>query len=54
MPLSPMTAFQLGDNISDQSAKQLLGNLRKTKLTPDAIARTIANVVEQPDYVDSQ
>jgi NADP-dependent 3-hydroxy acid dehydrogenase YdfG len=42
---------ELGDDISDQSAKQLL-YLRKTALTPDAIARAIAYALEQPDDVD--
>jgi NADP-dependent 3-hydroxy acid dehydrogenase YdfG len=51
--ISPgVVATELGDDISDQSAKQLLGNLRKTALTPDAIARAIAYAVEQPDDVD--
>jgi NADP-dependent 3-hydroxy acid dehydrogenase YdfG len=51
--ISPgVVATELGDDISDQSAKQLLGALRKTALTPDAIARAIAYAVEQPDDVD--
>jgi NADP-dependent 3-hydroxy acid dehydrogenase YdfG len=51
--ISPgVVATELGDDISDQSAKQLLGDLRKTALTPDAIARAIAYAVEQPDDVD--
>ena len=41
--ISPgVVATELGDDISDQSAKHLLGNLRKTALTPDAIARIVA------------
>ena len=51
--ISPgVVATELGDDISDQSAKQLLGDLRKTALTPNAIARAIAYAVEQPDDVD--
>jgi NADP-dependent 3-hydroxy acid dehydrogenase YdfG len=51
--ISPgVVATELGDDISDQSAKQLLGDLLKTALTPDAIARAIAYAVEQPDDVD--
>ena len=51
--ISPgVVATELGDDISDQSVKQLLGDLRKTALTPDAIARAIAYAVEQPDDVD--
>jgi NADP-dependent 3-hydroxy acid dehydrogenase YdfG len=51
--ISPgVVATELGDDISDQPAKQLLGDLRKTALTPDAIARAIAYAVEQPDDVD--
>jgi NADP-dependent 3-hydroxy acid dehydrogenase YdfG len=51
--ISPgVVATELGDDISDKSAKQLLGDLRKTALTPDAIARAIAYAVEQPDDVD--
>jgi len=51
--ISPgVVVTELGDDISDQSAKQLLGDLRKTALTPDAIARAIAYALEQPDDVD--
>jgi NADP-dependent 3-hydroxy acid dehydrogenase YdfG len=51
--ISPgVVATELGDDISDQSAKQLLGDLRKAALTPDAIARAIVYAVEQPDEVD--
>jgi len=51
--ISPgVVVTELGDDISDQSAKQQLGDLRKTALTPDAIARAIAYAVEQPDDVD--
>jgi NADP-dependent 3-hydroxy acid dehydrogenase YdfG len=51
--ISPgVVATELGDDISDKSAKQLLGDLRKPALTPDAIARAIAYAVEQPDDVD--
>ncbi len=51
--ISPgVVATELGDDISDASAKDLLKGLRKTALTPDAIARAIAYAVEQPDDVD--
>jgi NADP-dependent 3-hydroxy acid dehydrogenase YdfG len=51
--ISPgVTATELGNDISDQAAKDYLVELRKTALTPDAIARAIAYAVEQPDEVD--
>jgi NADP-dependent 3-hydroxy acid dehydrogenase YdfG len=51
--ISPgVVATELGDDISDASAKDLLKGLRNTALTPDAIARAIAYAVEQPDDVD--
>ena len=43
---------ELGNDISDATAKQALGEFRKVSLTPDAIARAIAYAVEQPDDVD--
>ena len=51
--ISPgVVATELGDDISDAGAKDLLKDLRKAALTPDAIARAIAYAVEQPDDVD--
>jgi NADP-dependent 3-hydroxy acid dehydrogenase YdfG len=51
--ISPgVVATELGNDISDASAKGLLADLRKKSLTPDAIARAIAYAVEQPDEVD--
>jgi NADP-dependent 3-hydroxy acid dehydrogenase YdfG len=51
--ISPgVTATELGNDISNQAAKDYLVELRKTALTPDAIARAIAYAVEQPDEVD--
>jgi NADP-dependent 3-hydroxy acid dehydrogenase YdfG len=51
--ISPgVVATELGNDISDASAKDLLADLRKKALTPDAIARAIAYAVEQPDEVD--
>lgn len=51
--ISPgVVATELGGDISDDGAKQMLGELRKASLTPDAIARAIAYAVEQPEDVD--
>jgi NADP-dependent 3-hydroxy acid dehydrogenase YdfG len=51
--ISPgVVATELGDEISDPNVKEFLVGLRKTSLTPDAIARAIAYAVEQPDDVD--
>ena len=51
--ISPgVVATELGDEISDANTKEFLVGLRKTALTPDAIARAIAYAVEQPDDVD--
>ena len=51
--ISPgVVATELGNDISDVNAKGYLAELRKTALTPDAIARAIAYAVEQPDDVD--
>ena len=47
-----VVATELGNDISDAAAKGYLAELRKTALTPDAIARAIAYAVEQPDDVD--
>jgi NADP-dependent 3-hydroxy acid dehydrogenase YdfG len=51
--ISPgVVATELGDEISDANTKEFLVGLRKTALTPNAIARAIAYAVEQPDDVD--
>jgi NADP-dependent 3-hydroxy acid dehydrogenase YdfG len=51
--ISPgVVATELGNDISDASAKDMLTGFRKAALTPDAIARAIAYAVEQPDDVD--
>lgn len=51
--ISPgVVATELGHDISDDATKDYLVELRKTSLTPDAIARAIAYAVEQPDDVD--
>jgi NADP-dependent 3-hydroxy acid dehydrogenase YdfG len=46
-----VVATELGNDISDATAKSFLADLRKTALTPDAIARAIGYAVEQPDDV---
>ncbi len=51
--ISPgVVATELGHDITDASTQELLADLRKKALTPDAIARAIAYAVEQPDDVD--
>jgi NADP-dependent 3-hydroxy acid dehydrogenase YdfG len=51
--ISPgVVATELGDDISDATARNYLKELRKKALTPDAITRAIAYAVEQPDEVD--
>jgi NADP-dependent 3-hydroxy acid dehydrogenase YdfG len=51
--ISPgVVATELGDDISDATARDYVKELRKKALTPDAIARAIAYAVEQPDDVD--
>jgi NADP-dependent 3-hydroxy acid dehydrogenase YdfG len=51
--ISPgVVATELGDDISDATARDYVRELRKKALTPDAIARAIAYAVEQPDEVD--
>jgi NADP-dependent 3-hydroxy acid dehydrogenase YdfG len=51
--ISPgVVATELGDDISDATARDFVKELRKKALTPDAIARAIAYAVEQPDEVD--
>lgn len=47
-----VVATELGEDITDSGAKDLLTGFRKIALTPDAIARAIAYAVEQPDDVD--
>jgi len=43
---------ELGSNITEESAKGVLKELRKTALNPDAIARAVLYAVSQPDNVD--
>jgi NADP-dependent 3-hydroxy acid dehydrogenase YdfG len=43
---------ELGSDISDELAKDGLKELRKTALTPDAIARAVLYAVAQPGDVD--
>jgi len=43
---------ELGSDITDESAKGMLRELRQTALTPDAIARAVLYAVSQPDDVD--
>ncbi|KAB8315263.1 SDR family oxidoreductase [Tolypothrix campylonemoides VB511288] len=43
---------ELGSDITDDAAKGFLQELRKTPLTPDAIARSVLYAVSQPDDVD--
>ena len=43
---------ELGSDITDDSAKGFLQELRKTALTPDAIARAVLYAVSQSDDVD--
>ena len=51
--ISPgVVTTELGNDITEQSAKDALVQFRKAALTPDAIARAIAYAVEQPDEVD--
>jgi NADP-dependent 3-hydroxy acid dehydrogenase YdfG len=51
--ISPgVVATELGNDISDAGAKDMLTGFRKAALTPDAIARAVAYAVEQPDDVD--
>jgi NADP-dependent 3-hydroxy acid dehydrogenase YdfG len=51
--ISPgVVATELGHDISAAEARGYLAELRKTALTPDAIARAIAYAIEQPDDVD--
>lgn len=51
--ISPgVVATELGDDISDDGTRQMLGELRNASLKPDAIARAIAYAIEQPDDVE--
>lgn len=51
--ISPGTVeTELGCDITDDSAKGFLKELRKTALTPEAIARAVLYAVSQPDDVD--
>jgi NADP-dependent 3-hydroxy acid dehydrogenase YdfG len=51
--ISPgVVATELGHDITDNATKDFVAELRKSSLTPDAIARAIAYAVEQPDDVD--
>jgi len=43
---------ELGSDITDDATKGFLQELRKTALTPDAIARAVLYAVAQPDDVD--
>jgi NADP-dependent 3-hydroxy acid dehydrogenase YdfG len=43
---------ELGSDITDDSTKGFLKELRKTALTPDAIARAVLYAVSQPEDVD--
>ncbi len=43
---------ELGSDITDESSKGFLKELRKTALKPDAIARAVLYAVSQPDDVD--
>jgi NADP-dependent 3-hydroxy acid dehydrogenase YdfG len=43
---------ELGSDITDEASKGFLKELRKTALTPDAIARAVLYAVSQPDDVD--
>jgi NADP-dependent 3-hydroxy acid dehydrogenase YdfG len=43
---------ELGSEITDDTAKDLVKDLRKTALTPDAIASAVLYAVSQPDDVD--
>jgi NADP-dependent 3-hydroxy acid dehydrogenase YdfG len=43
---------ELGSDITDDASKGFLQELRKTALTPDAIARAVLYAVSQPEGVD--
>lgn len=51
--ISPgVTTTELGSNITDDGAAGFLTELRKTSLTPDAVARALAYAISQPADVD--
>jgi NADP-dependent 3-hydroxy acid dehydrogenase YdfG len=51
--ISPgVVATELGSDITEESAKDTLKELRQIALTPDAIARAVLYAVSQPDDVD--
>jgi NADP-dependent 3-hydroxy acid dehydrogenase YdfG len=51
--LSPgVVETELGSDITDNSANGFLKELRKTALTPDAIARAVLYAVSQPNDID--
>jgi NADP-dependent 3-hydroxy acid dehydrogenase YdfG len=51
--ISPgVTTTELGSNITDEGAAGFVKELRKTSLTPDAIARALAYAISQPADVD--
>ena len=51
--ISPgVVATELGSDITDESSKGLLEELRKTALASEAIARAVLYAVSQPDDVD--
>ncbi|MBV5262005.1 SDR family oxidoreductase [Synechococcus moorigangaii CMS01] len=51
--ISPgVVATELGSDITDESSKDLLKELRKTALSSEAIARAVLYAVSQPDDVD--
>jgi NADP-dependent 3-hydroxy acid dehydrogenase YdfG len=51
--ISPgVVVTELGSDITEESSKGLLKELRKTALTADAIARAVLYAVSQPDDVD--
>jgi NADP-dependent 3-hydroxy acid dehydrogenase YdfG len=51
--ISPgVVVTELGSDITEESSKGLLKELRKTSLTADAIARAVLYAVSQPDDVD--
>ena len=51
--ISPgVVATELGSDITDDTSRGFLQELRKTALTPEAIARAVLYAVSQPDDVD--
>ncbi|MFN9534467.1 MAG: SDR family oxidoreductase, partial [Pseudanabaena sp.] len=43
---------ELGSDITDEATKGFLKELRKTALTPEAIARAVLYAVSQPEDID--